>query len=97
MRVAPDYVPSYRLHKASGQAIVTLNGHDHLLGPFGSPESRVRYHELIGEWERRGRKPVEPPPTRQPESTQLRVWLPTITPPRRRTSGVTVVTPRPAD
>jgi hypothetical protein len=26
--------PSYRKHRASGQAIVTLNGQDHCLGPY---------------------------------------------------------------
>ena len=25
-------IPSYRLHKPSGQAVVTLNGRDHYLG-----------------------------------------------------------------
>lgn len=33
-------VPSYRKH-SSGQAGVTLNGKDHLLGPCGSPESKA--------------------------------------------------------
>ena len=27
-------VPKYRKHKQSGQAIVTLNGRDYLLGPW---------------------------------------------------------------
>lgn len=43
-------VPSYRLHKATGQAIVTLNGQDNYLGPYDSPESRNRYDTLIAEW-----------------------------------------------
>jgi hypothetical protein len=39
-------VSSYRLHKQSGQAIVTLrdglgNCHDVLLGEYGTPESRA--------------------------------------------------------
>ena len=29
-------LPSYRLHKASGQAVVTLSGRDDYLGPYGS-------------------------------------------------------------
>ncbi len=40
-------IPSYLLHKASGQARVRIDGHDHLLGPYGSEESRVRYGELV--------------------------------------------------
>jgi hypothetical protein len=33
-------LPSYRRHKASGQAVVALNGKDHYLGPHGSKVSR---------------------------------------------------------
>jgi len=38
--------PSYRLHKQSGQAVVTLSDHgggrrDFLLGKFGTSESRT--------------------------------------------------------
>ena len=48
--------PCYRRHRASGQAIVTLNGHDHYLGPYGSKSSRVKYDPLIGEWLAAGRR-----------------------------------------
>ena len=40
-------IPKYRLHKASGQAVVTLRGKDYYLGPHGSPESRAEYDRLI--------------------------------------------------
>lgn len=40
-------LPSYRLHRPSGQAVVTLNGRDHYLGPHGSPESRAEYDRLL--------------------------------------------------
>ena len=43
-------VPSYRLHKQSGQAIVTLSGRYFLLGPINSAASRREYSRLIGEW-----------------------------------------------
>ena len=43
-------VPSYRLHKPSGRAVVTLNGRDHYLGPWNSPESSAEYDRLVGEW-----------------------------------------------
>ena len=52
--------PSYRLHKASKQAIVTLSRQMHYLGEFGSPESKQRYLQLIGEWEARERQAEEP-------------------------------------
>lgn len=49
-------VPSYRKHRASGQAIVTLNARDFYLGPFGSKTSRLEYDRLIGEWLQQGRQ-----------------------------------------
>jgi len=42
--------PKYRLHKASGQAVVTLDGRDHYLGPHGPKESRIKCDELVGGW-----------------------------------------------
>src|SRR4051812_13340039 len=42
-------VPKYRRH-SSGQARITIRGRDHLLGPFGSPESKEAYRRLIAEW-----------------------------------------------
>lgn len=42
--------PGYWSHKPSGQAYVRIDGKDHYLGPYGSPESRDRYDELIREW-----------------------------------------------
>jgi integrase len=42
-------LPSYRRH-SSGQARVTLNGNDHLLGPYGSPESKEAYNRLLREY-----------------------------------------------
>ena len=43
----PNVLPSYLLHAQSGQARVRINGKVHLLGPFGSDESRLRYAELV--------------------------------------------------
>jgi len=43
-------LPSYRRHKATGRALVTLNGHDHYLGQYGSPESYESYKRLVAEW-----------------------------------------------
>ncbi|MDA1052843.1 MAG: recombinase XerD, partial [Planctomycetota bacterium] len=53
--------PKYRLHKATGQAIVTLDGQDFYLGPHGSRPSRREYERLVGEWLQNGRSlPTEP-------------------------------------
>ncbi len=47
--------PSYRQHKASGQAMVTIAGRDHYLGPWKSKASKVEYDRLSGEWLAAGR------------------------------------------
>lgn len=53
-------VPAYRLHKSTGQALVTLpdglgGRKDFYLGAHGSAESRKEYLRLIQEWEATGR------------------------------------------
>lgn len=54
-------IPSYRLHKPSGQARVIVGGKQIYLGPFGSPESQRRYAQLLAErfspWPRRFDRP----------------------------------------
>ncbi len=52
-------LPSYRLHKRSGQAIVNLSGTDHYLGPHGSAESKAAYDRLISKWLANGRKSID--------------------------------------
>jgi hypothetical protein len=54
-------IPKYRKHKQSGQAIVTINGRDHLLGPHGTKTSKLAYDRLIGEWLVNGRLPTVTP------------------------------------
>jgi integrase len=49
-------IPSYRRHRASGQAVFTLNGVDHYLGKWKSPESRAEYDRLTAEWLVGGRR-----------------------------------------
>lgn len=43
-------LPSFRHHKNSGQAIVTLNGRDIYLGAFNSAESKAEYRRVTAEW-----------------------------------------------
>ncbi len=43
-------VPTYRHHKPSGQAVVTLNGLDLYLGAWNSPASRQECNRLVSEW-----------------------------------------------
>jgi integrase len=53
-------VPSYRLHKATGQAVVTIRGKDHYLGKHGSSESKERYRQTIAN--HLTNSPDDPPP-----------------------------------
>ena len=52
--------PSYRLHKPSGQAVVTLLGRDYYLGKHGSPESEAEYRRVVAEWLAGGATPPAP-------------------------------------
>ena len=52
----PPRNPSYRLHRPSGQAVVTINGRDHYLGRHGTTASRQAYDRLMGEWLANGRQ-----------------------------------------
>ena len=51
-------VPKYRLHKPTGQAVVTINGKDHYLGRHASKPSKQLYDRLIAEWLAGGRSEV---------------------------------------
>jgi integrase len=56
-----NHVPTYRLHKQSGQAVVTLpdglgGRRDVLLGEHGTQESRLEYARVLREWETNGRR-----------------------------------------
>jgi integrase len=63
MRKTP---PSLRRHKPSGQAVVTLGGHDHYLGAWPAlckkapPDVQEAYDRLIAEWLANGRRPLVP-------------------------------------
>jgi integrase len=45
-----NLTPSYRRHKASGQAVVSLAGRDVYLGKYNTAASRAEYNRVIGEW-----------------------------------------------
>jgi integrase len=56
-------IPSYRRHRQSGQAVVTLpdgfgGRRDVLLGRYGTKESRQEYARVISEWEVTGAAPI---------------------------------------
>jgi integrase len=49
-------VPSLRLHKATQTAYVELSGHRIYLCKWEHPERDARYHALLAQWERAGRR-----------------------------------------
>jgi hypothetical protein len=49
-------IPNYRLHKATGQAIVELAGRRFYLGKHGSKASREEYERRVAEYLGNGRK-----------------------------------------
>ena len=65
--------PSYRLHKPTGKAVVTLAGRDFYLGRHGSEESRVEYDRLVAEWLVSGRR--LPASVAEPEVTVNELML----------------------
>jgi hypothetical protein len=57
-----NQVPTYRLHKQSGQAIITISvdgtRRDMLLGKYGSPESKTEYRRILDQLATAGPKSV---------------------------------------
>lgn len=64
-------VPKYRKHKKSGQAVVTIAGADHYLGPYGTKASKLEYDRLITEWLAAGRPSSSAPAVHELTVTEL--------------------------
>jgi hypothetical protein len=60
--------PKYRFHRATGQAVVAIQGKYHYLGTFGSEASKAAYDRLIAEWLIKGRAPSP-----QPKESELTI------------------------
>ena len=66
-RTKSGSLPAYRLHKATGQAVVTIpDGHagrkDYYLGLFGSEESKAEYTRLVRQWQETAQLPTRRAP-----------------------------------
>src|SRR5688572_18177823 len=70
----PKSQPAYRRHKARNCAVVTIDGKNHYLGPWQSPESHEQYAALIAEWRRNnGTLPATPAVARGDDRAPLTV------------------------
>jgi integrase len=49
MSASPKAAPKYRHYKPKNLGVVRIDGRDHYLGKFGSPESYEKYHRLLAE------------------------------------------------
>src|SRR4051794_23933343 len=47
--MANPRIPKYRCYKPKNLGLVVIDGRQHYLGPYGSPESVAEYHRLIQE------------------------------------------------
>jgi integrase len=70
-------MPEIRLHKRSGNGRVFINGQEHWVGRYGSPEAKARYAELIAAYVTGKSESVEaakaPPPRPAPLTASLTV------------------------
>jgi hypothetical protein len=57
-----------RLHSGTGHARVRINGTEHWLGRFGSPEAQAAYGRLLAEYLSNGRQ-IAPQPKPEPQET----------------------------
>jgi integrase len=56
-------IPSYRRYKPKNLGLVVIDGKQHYLGTYGTPESLAEYNRLVQEWLTRGSVQVHPEQT----------------------------------
>ena len=49
MATSSERTPKYRHYKPKDLGVVSIDGHDHYLGKFNTPESYEKYHRLLAE------------------------------------------------
>ena len=49
MAASPERTPKYRHYKPKDLGVVRIDGRDHYLGKFNTPESYEKYHRLLAE------------------------------------------------
>ena len=66
-------LPKYRHYRPKNLAVVRINGKDHYLGRYDSPESRDNYRRVLAEWLAKGRTDREVPDQRAGPDSGLTV------------------------
>ena len=67
--------PKLRIHKATGQAYVVLNGRAIYFGNPRTCDPQVQYHKVIAEWLANGRQPQAPPNEITINELVARFWV----------------------
>src|SRR5438045_2190041 len=67
-------LPKLRTHKATGRAVVTLDGQDIYLGPAGSLIAGTQYDRIVSEWLANGRALPSAPQVRKVSEIIARFW-----------------------
>ena len=82
-------VPPFRVHKATGQAYVTLEGRRVYLGRHDAADALERYTRTIEEWKANGRQSLDKPPDITVVELTERYWLSVVQPryPKRTATG----------
>ena len=68
-------VPKLRIHKATGQAYVVLNGRAIYFGNHRTCDPKAQYHKVIAEWLANGRQPQAPPNEITISELMARFWI----------------------
>jgi integrase len=73
MATSPERTPKYRHYKPKDLGVVRIDGHDHYLGKFNSPESYEKYHRLLAQRYAQGPGTSSPGQQSRAESDQLTI------------------------
>lgn len=63
--------PKYRLHRSTGQAVVSVHGRVIQLGPYGSPRSHERYQLEVERWRALRHRQRPEPVAAEPEPIEI--------------------------
>lgn len=83
--------PKYGRHKASGQAVVYVNGSEVYLGKYGSPKSHEKYREFLADWRSAQAEAFESHAAEAAEEMLAKTLHPAALRRKRREGGVVTI------